>query len=102
LRHGALQPLLKIADESHSDQKIIRLATWAISNLCRGRPRPRTDYVRAAVPTLFMVLLSQTDSELLRDAAWALSALTDTTDNLTMDLVMACSKAFPTLVSQLS
>lgn len=100
LKHGVLQPLLKIVDEPDANLNIIKQGTWAISNLCRGRPIPKADYVKAAIPTLFNVLSSQSDSETLTDAAWALSYLSGYEH--TLDIVMSCSSAVPTLVSLLS
>ncbi len=100
LKHGALQPLLKIVNEPNGNANIIKQGTWAISNLCRGRPIPRAEYVRAAIPTLFSILESQTDPETLTDAAWALSYLSGY-DN-TLDLVMSCANALPGMVSLLS
>jgi len=102
LKHGALQPLLKIAEESISNLIILKLTTWAISNLCRGRPDPKLEYVRVAVPTLCNILQSQTDSEALRDAAWALSAFSNAASTIDLDLIMTCSNALPALVSLLS
>jgi len=100
LKHGVLQPLLKIVDEPDANTNIIKQGTWAISNLCRGRPIPKAAYVKAAIPTLFNALSSQTDSETLTDTAWALSYLSGYEN--TLGIVMSCSNAVPTLVSLLS
>jgi len=100
LKHGALQPLLKIVDDPNAQVNTIKQGTWAISNLCRGRPIPRPEYVKAAISTLFNVLQSQTDPETLTDAAWALSYLSGYDD--TLDLVMSCANALPAMVSLLS
>ena len=55
----------------------MRNATWTISNLCRGKaPYPNFDIVKECIPTLHQLLYTQ-DDEVIADAAWALSYLTD-------------------------
>jgi importin subunit alpha-1 len=50
---------------------------WAIQNLCRGGPAPRLDLVALAVPVLAQTIWHPHDNELLRDALWAISYLTN-------------------------
>lgn len=75
LSHGALQPLLTCMNEN---QKIsmLRNATWTLSNFCRGKPPPMFEWVAPALPTLAHMVYSN-DEEVLTDAAWALSYLSD-------------------------
>lgn len=72
---GALKPLLFLLVNSEKDS-VIRNATWTISNLCRGKPKPVFDDVKPAIPYLAK-LLENTDSEVLTDACWALSYVSD-------------------------
>lgn len=54
----------------------MRNATWTLSNLCRGKPPPPLEWVTPALPT-FTNLISSIDVEVLTDACWALSYLSD-------------------------
>jgi hypothetical protein len=51
-------------------------AAWALSNFCRGKPKPAFDAVRPALPTLAQLLFEK-DENILVDACWALSYLSD-------------------------
>jgi len=75
LSNAALQPLLTCMNEN---QKIsmLRNATWTLSNFCRGKPPPVFDHVAPALPTLAHMVYSN-DEEVLKDAAWSLSYLSD-------------------------
>jgi hypothetical protein len=72
---GALNAIMANVQNPHSLQ-LLRNATWTLSNLCRGKPSPAAAHAQAVVPAL-AYLLSQTDKEVLQDAAWGLSYLTD-------------------------
>lgn len=55
---------------------MIRNATWCMSNFCRGKPKPNFDQIREGIPVLAKLLM-QNDPEVLTDACWALSYVTD-------------------------
>ncbi len=78
LRSGALQSLLPLCTPQ-SKVTMLRNTTWALSSLCRGKPQPDFSLVRLALPTLADLLFSK-DEEVLTDACWALSFLSDDTD----------------------
>ncbi|KAL0483017.1 importin-alpha [Acrasis kona] len=75
LQYGALPPLIKICQDQPK-QSILRNATWTISNLCRGKPSPDLNLVLPALGLLNTLLYNQ-DDEVLTDACWAISYLSD-------------------------
>ena len=75
LSHGALHPLLSHLNE-HSKLTMLRNATWTLSNFCRGKPQPQFELLKDALPALAK-LVHSTDEEILTDACWALSYLSD-------------------------
>jgi hypothetical protein len=75
LNMGVLLPLLEIM-KGPCSLSLLRNCTWTLSNLCRGKPQPHFDLVVPALPILAK-LLDSTDTEILTDAFWALSYLSD-------------------------
>ncbi|KAL7082168.1 hypothetical protein ACP275_14G082600 [Erythranthe tilingii] len=79
LGHGALLPLLGQLNDK-SKLSMLRNATWTLSNFCRGKPPTPFEQVRPALPVL-QQLIHLNDEEVLTDACWALSYLSDGTND---------------------
>lgn len=56
LKSGGLDPLITII-ENTNNKATIKHGTWALSNLCRGRPLPEFYLVKNAIPTLAKVII---------------------------------------------
>jgi HEAT repeat protein len=97
LSTGALGFLIQNIQQPASNS-MLRNATWALSNFCRGKPQPELSLVANAVPVL-VALLSNPDKEVLMDACWALSYLSDG-DDMRIECVVQ-SNAVPALVQLL-
>eukprot|EP00457_Paulinella_chromatophora_P001805 gb/GEZN01001807.1/.p1 GENE.gb/GEZN01001807.1/~~gb/GEZN01001807.1/.p1 ORF type:complete len:532 (-),score=75.38 gb/GEZN01001807.1/:1035-2630(-) len=78
LQHGAMPLLLELC-QPDAKKTLLRNATWTLSNFCRGKPQPDFDQVKIALPKLSYLIWRVQDEEVLTDACWALSYLSDDT-----------------------
>ena len=97
LHQGALGPLLEQLAQN-SKLSMLRNATWTLSNFCRGKPQPPFELVKPALPALASLIYSQ-DDEVLTDACWALSYLTDNDDNGSNSKIEAVIEAGATTIN---
>lgn len=85
---GALEPLLDLLQESKK-LSLLRNATWTLSNFCRGKnPQPKWSVIRHALPTLAKLVYSF-DEEILIDACWAVSYLSDGENEKVQEVIEA-------------
>ncbi|KAL4817345.1 armadillo-type protein [Aspergillus spinulosporus] len=76
LNAGALRPLLTLINDGRKIS-MLRNATWTLSNFCRGKtPQPDWNTIAPALPVLAK-LIYMLDDEVLIDACWAISYLSD-------------------------
>ncbi|RMZ79815.1 hypothetical protein DV737_g3232, partial [Chaetothyriales sp. CBS 132003] len=76
LSQGALKPLLALIGDGRK-MSMLRNATWTLSNFCRGKtPQPDWNMIHPALPVLAK-LVYMFDDEVLIDACWAISYLSD-------------------------
>jgi len=100
LQAGILQPLLVLCDQN-SKITLLRNATWTLSNLCRGKPQVPFEAIKTTLPVLAKLLFS-TDHDVLTDACWAFSYISDDTgpENEKISAVIQCG-AVPRLIDLL-
>ncbi|KAI7865966.1 armadillo-type protein [Spinellus fusiger] len=76
LQAQALPPLLQIF-QGNEKMSMIRNATWTLSNFCRGKnPQPNWSLIEPALSALATLITSE-DNEVLVDTCWAISYLSD-------------------------
>lgn len=80
LDQDILPPLLSTLQQSQK-RSLVRTATWALCNLCRGKRPPEWSIVSPAIPVL-ADLLDSTDTKVLVDACWSLFALSSDPDHI--------------------
>ena len=86
LNAGALHGLVLNINDPHS-VSLLSNVTWALSNLCRGKPSPPKHLIEPAIVPLASLLSRNVGEEVHVDAAWALSYLADG-DNDRIQMVM--------------
>jgi importin subunit alpha-1 len=60
-----------------ANMSILNNVTWAVSNLCRGKPAPDMALVAPAIEPLTALLHKEVSVDVQVDAVWALSYLSD-------------------------
>ena len=82
LANGATAKVIALVEATASLGQMgpLRNAVWALSNLMRGKPQPSIGHITQAIPTLAKLLMIA-DEEVLMDACWALSYVTDGGDD---------------------
>ena len=76
---NALEPLLHNL-QTTTNKSFLCNGTWTLSNLVRGKPAPNFTRIKKCLGVLYR-LLNLDDEDVLGDACWALSYLTDGEDH---------------------
>lgn len=74
-----LQNLILNITHAHNES-MLKNATWALSNFCRGKPQPAINVILPALEILGR-LINCANDEVLRDACWAFSYISDGDDD---------------------
>lgn len=72
---GGVPAMLSVF-QNNAKLSMIRNATWTLSNLCRGKPQPEFEQIQGVLPTLAKLVMMD-DVEVITDACWALSYISD-------------------------
>eukprot|EP01017_Pseudomicrothorax_dubius_P029701 TRINITY_DN3638_c0_g1_i6.p1 TRINITY_DN3638_c0_g1~~TRINITY_DN3638_c0_g1_i6.p1 ORF type:complete len:470 (+),score=75.34 TRINITY_DN3638_c0_g1_i6:227-1636(+) len=103
LEEGALDLLVEILAKNppsgSGSKKLWSCGTWAVSNLCRGKPAPNIAKILVAMPILLRAVQEEKAPEVLSDAIWALVPISDRKDKI-QDFLE--SGAVPDIVQNLS
>ncbi len=81
ISHGAVAPIAGVLDKAKPGSSLVRNASWALSNFCRGRPPPDFNKIKRAIPSLAKVLIENDNEDVLIDVCWAMSYLSDGGEN---------------------
>lgn len=100
IRAGGLVNLVEVVNKT-TDETLIKHGCWALSNLCRGSPLPKYDFVKSAIPVLCKAIADcrLTDREILADCCWAISYHSDANKNKIQ--VVVDSKVIPRIIKNL-
>lgn len=77
LKEGALRPLAQILEKAEKNSMLARNCAWCVTNLLRGKPAPSLDEIFFVIPVLGETLKTNTRKEILTDAMWGVSYISD-------------------------
>lgn len=77
LNEGAIKPLAHILSNAAPNSMMARNCSWCITNLLRGKPLPTLEDLFILIPIIGQVLEKNTRKEILTDAAWGVSYISD-------------------------
>ena len=87
IESGVVDLIAAVLDNCQVGSSLQRNASWALSNLCRGRPSPQYQKVRRAIPSLTKVVIECNNDEIITDCCWALSYLSDGSKERIQDFI---------------
>jgi hypothetical protein len=69
--------LVTQAGANSERQSMQKNAYWTVSNLCRGTPSPSFEEVKAALPVLAKVVMTETSSDLLSECLYSITSISE-------------------------
>eukprot|EP01080_Neovahlkampfia_damariscottae_P007327 gene7327-11646_t len=93
LEANIIDPLVNIL-QSTKKISLIKNAIWCLSNTVKGEPQPPFYLVKNAVPVLCS-LLSMSDQDILKDACWSLSNITEVSSGCDNEKLTCLIKNLP-------
>eukprot|EP01061_Rhynchopus_euleeides_P018597 TRINITY_DN3075_c0_g1_i10.p1 TRINITY_DN3075_c0_g1~~TRINITY_DN3075_c0_g1_i10.p1 ORF type:complete len:503 (+),score=91.17 TRINITY_DN3075_c0_g1_i10:68-1576(+) len=75
INHGGIEALVDSMDQ-RTDVSFLRNAMWCLSNFYRGKPRPHSATIAAALP-MVVRMMQHSDNDVKMDALWAISYASD-------------------------
>eukprot|EP01017_Pseudomicrothorax_dubius_P030515 TRINITY_DN3818_c0_g1_i1.p1 TRINITY_DN3818_c0_g1~~TRINITY_DN3818_c0_g1_i1.p1 ORF type:complete len:482 (-),score=99.09 TRINITY_DN3818_c0_g1_i1:183-1628(-) len=82
LEEGALDSVVEILLANIDNKKLWSHGRWALSNMCRGRPAPRFEYVFKSFPIFIDALQTEENPEVLGDCIWALTYFSEAKERI--------------------
>ncbi|XP_058057318.1 importin subunit alpha isoform X1 [Anopheles bellator] len=77
LEYNSVEAIINLVQNPNTPISFLRNIVWLMSNLCRNKnPAPPFNRIEPMIPVL-SALLDHNDSQVLSDACWALSYVTD-------------------------
>ncbi len=81
-----LTTLVAEMNSGYHNFDLAKNTTWAVSNLCRGKPSPPWEQVAVALPILAQ-LIQEDEEDLVGEAAWAIAYMLDDSSRALEDVI---------------
>jgi len=97
---GVVDYIVNLAQTTKS-VPVLKILSWTLSNLCRGKPPPPFHLVAPSL-TVLETLVSHTDDEIATDSVWAISHLSSNTSPEVIQCIVDCPGLLKHMVSMMN